>query len=95
VGLEEPVVDPKLWVEMEGLRVHCDRSLLVFWGRPFEIAKSLLADVEEKQKLKIPALRGAMGRYGGSEVPSIVVVYADSESVSLVLHLKFRMWLIS
>jgi len=68
LGLEEPVVDPKLWVEMEGLRVRCDRSLLVFWGRPFEIAKSLLADVEEEQKLKIPALRGAMGRYGGSEV---------------------------
>jgi len=85
-GLEEPVIDPRTWVEMEGFEAPCDRCLLVFWGRPFDIAKDVLEDVEEESKLKIPALRGARGRYGDAEI-CVYRLYIGAPAATIAMEL--------
>ncbi|RLG79015.1 MAG: hypothetical protein DRO13_06500 [Thermoprotei archaeon] len=71
LGLEESVIDPRTWVKMEGFEAPCDRCLFVCWGRPLDFAKKFLENVEEESKLKIPALRGVVGRYGGVKNVSV------------------------
>ncbi len=63
-GLEEPVITPKAWVEMDGFKALCDRCLFVAWARPLEYAKEFLDDAVEEAKLRIPVVKGVIGRYG-------------------------------
>jgi len=86
LGIEEPVITPRAWAEMDSLSVPCDRCLLVFWGRPFDIAKSVLGCVEEERKLKIPALRGARGRYGGVEI-CVYRLYIGAPAAAMAMEL--------
>ncbi len=86
LGREEPVIDPRTWVEMEGFRAPCDRCLFVFWGRPFDIAKSVLEDVVEESKLRIPALKGAWGRYRDTRV-CVYRLYIGAPAATIAMEL--------
>ena len=68
LGLEEPVITPKAWNDMDNFKASCDRVLFVAWTRPLEYAKKFLEDAVEEAKLKIPAVKGVIGRYGDAKV---------------------------
>jgi len=86
LGFDRAVVEPWMWVEMEGFKPGCSKSLLVFWKRPFEIARSLLENPVDEGKLKIPALRGVRGGYGGSEI-CVYQLYPGSPAAAMALEL--------
>lgn len=85
-GLEKPVIEPEMWVEMEGFKPGCDKCFLVFWKRPFDIARSILEDVVDEDKLKIPAFRGARGRYGNANI-CVYELYFGAPAATMAVEL--------
>ncbi len=85
-GLEEPVITPKAWVEMDGFKAPCDRCLFVAWARPLEYAKEFLEDAVEEAKLRIPAVKGVMGRYGDAEV-CVYRIYIGAPAAAMAMEL--------
>jgi len=86
LGREKPVIEPEMWVEMEGFKPSCDKCFLAFWQRPFDIARSILEDVEDEGKLKIPAFRGARGRYGSAEI-CVYQLYFGAPAATMAMEL--------
>jgi len=86
LGLEEPVITPKAWVEMDGFRALCDRCLFVAWTRPLEYAKKFLEDAVDEAKLRIPAVKGVIGRYGDATV-CVYRIYIGAPAATMAMEL--------
>ena len=55
-------------------------------GRPFDFAKGVLEDVVEERKLKVPALKGAWGRYGGARI-CVHRIYIGAPAAAMAMEL--------
>ncbi len=86
LGLEEPVITPRAWVEMDGFRSLCDRCLFVAWARPLKYARKFLEDAVEETKLRIPAVKGVIGRYGDAEV-CVYQIYIGAPAAAMAMEL--------
>jgi len=84
-GLEEPVITPKAWIEMDGFKAPCTRVLFVAWTRPLEYAKKFLEGAVEEARLKIPAVKGVIGRYGDAEV-CVYRIYIGAPAAAMAME---------
>ncbi len=86
LGLEEPVITPKAWNKMDNFKASCDRVLFVAWTRPLEYAKKFLEDAVEEAKLKIPAVKGVVGRYGDAKI-CVYRIYIGAPAAAMAMEL--------
>ncbi|WFO74884.1 nucleoside phosphorylase [Desulfurococcaceae archaeon MEX13E-LK6-19] len=79
-GRGEPVIEPKMFVEMEKFRSPCERFILVFWDRPVDIAKQVLEDSREV-KLAIPYRKSVRGKYNDVDICVASIFFGAPASV--------------
>ena len=86
VGRDEPVITPKAWLQMDDFKALCDGVLFVAWSRPLEYAKSVLQDVAEEAKLKLPAVKGARGKYGDARI-CVYRIYLGAPAAAMAMEI--------
>ncbi len=85
-GLEEPVITPRAWAEIDGFKASYDRCLFVAWTRPLEYAKKFLEDAVEEAKLKILVVKGVRGRYGDTRI-CVYRIYIGAPAAVMAMEL--------
>lgn len=85
-GREEPIINPRDWIEIDNYRAPCDRALLVFWERPLQFAEEALEDARRDEKPRIPAFRGVIGSYNNKEM-CVYRVYVGAPAATMALEL--------